>query len=129
MKYHGSCNCKKVRFEVDLDLSKGTFKCNCTYCTKNRFWGASVKPEAFRLLSDEKDVAMSGINIERMFCPKCGVSIGGRGNQAGAGGKFIAISLASLDDLDPKDWAAAPVAYVDGRNDRWDKAPEFIAHL
>jgi hypothetical protein len=47
--YHGSCHCKRVTFEADLDLSKGTGKCNCTYCWKIRNWSALGKPDQLRV--------------------------------------------------------------------------------
>ena len=43
--YHGSCHCGAVRFEAELDLAGETSKCNCSICTKARFW-KSVVPAA-----------------------------------------------------------------------------------
>ncbi|PKA14676.1 GFA family protein [Leptospira haakeii] len=128
-KYLGSCKCKKVRFEAWIDLSQGTFKCNCTSCVKVRFWGASVSPKNFRYLEGETELNIYSTRIDVMFCKHCGVRIGGAGDFPDAGGEFIAINLGSLDNLDPKEWAEAPVHYLDGLHDRWDREPEYILHL
>jgi hypothetical protein len=40
-----------------------------------------------------------------------------------------AIQVSLLDDLDPEELAAAPVRYVDGRRDRFDRAPDDVRFL
>ena len=47
--YHGGCHCGAVRFECELDLAGITSKCNCSICTKTRFWKAIARADDFRL--------------------------------------------------------------------------------
>jgi hypothetical protein len=128
--FHGSCDCGKVRFEVKLDLNAGTFKCNCTSCTKWRFWPAIATPVDLTMISGEKDLTEFGEpqGNRNYFCKHCGIKPFGRGRTPD-GQEIVGVSLASLDDLDPREWALAPVKYIDGRNDRWDREPEFVGHL
>ena len=51
--YVGGCHCQLVRFEARIDFSNGTSKCNCSFCSRLRFWHVKVRREEFRLLSDE----------------------------------------------------------------------------
>ena len=53
--YHGACHCGALRFEVDLDLSAGTIKCNCSYCAKSRFWHARTELQDFRASGEATD--------------------------------------------------------------------------
>ena len=39
------------------------------------------------------------------------------------GGVFYAVQVPLLDDVDPEELAAAPIQYVDGRHDHFDRAP------
>lgn len=131
--YHGSCHCGRVRYRVELDLSAGTSKCNCSICTKSRGWGALTKPESFWLLSGEEALTRYKFTPEstagREFCRYCGLGAFGRGHVPELGGDFVCIQLASLDDATPGELIEAPVQYCDGRHNNWWNPPAETRHL
>ena len=130
--YHGGCHCGTVRFECDLDLADGTSRCNCSICTKTRFWKAIVRADAFHLLRGEEaltDYQFGHNAIHHFFCSRCGVKPLGSGEMEALGGRFYAVEVACLDDATEKDLAEGPVVYEDGRNDRWDLAPAETRYL
>jgi hypothetical protein len=129
--YHGSCHCGAVRFEADIDLAQGTIKCNCTICTKMRFWAAAVQPAAFRLLAGAEALGEYRYHTKRdghFFCKHCGIHTFCTGESPRLGA-FHAVVLACLDDLPVDELLAAPVRYLDGRNDNWVTPPGEIRHL
>lgn len=130
--YKGSCHCGEVRFEVDLDLAAGTGRCNCSICSKQRAWNAIVSPQDFRLVEGEEylNVYQFGNRAgHHMFCRQCGIRSFGRGYLEEIGGDYIAINVAALDNVDPRELRDTPVRYFDGRNDNWWAEPAETAHL
>lgn len=133
--YHGSCHCKAVSFEADIDLENGTSKCNCTICWKQRMWNArTTTPDGFRLLSGEDKLADYGKSGEwgeghHRFCTTCGIATHGHGNLLGFGGEYVSVHLAALDDLAIAELVAAPVTFMDGLHDNWQNPPEETRHL
>jgi len=130
--YAGSCHCGAVRFEVDMDLSTGTSRCNCSICSKTRAWSAVVKPPAFRLLKGEdtlSDYQFGSKNGHHLFCKQCGVRPFGRGYVEQIGGDFVSINLGALDNASDDELASAPVQFMNGRDDDWFNAPKVSRHL
>jgi len=126
--YSGSCHCGKVRFEAEMDLAQGTARCNCSMCTKTRSWIGFVPPQQFNLLSGaelqtEYQWTPPGKDQPRIkyhFCSTCGTRMPAWGDISELGGEIYAVPIATLDDIDIEELAAAPIMYIDGRHDSDD---------
>ena len=131
--YRGSCQCKRVQFEADIDLSLGTGKCNCTICWKHRWWSVRVAPGDFRSLSGEGELVHLPSPILRQnggSCRHCGVRMYFQIDKADWNdGAYVSVNVASLDNLATADLLAAPVTYMDGRADNWWTVPTETRHL
>jgi hypothetical protein len=133
--YHGSCHCGAVTFEAGIDLDKGTGKCNCTFCWKQRMWNAGrLQPGDFRLLTGQDALADYGKSgdwgeTHHRFCSRCGIATHGHGRIQAMGGDYVSVHLAALDDLPVADLVAAPVRYMDGLHDDWQNTPTQTRHL
>jgi hypothetical protein len=120
--YRGSCHCGAVAFETKIDFDKGTTRCNCSICTKSRFWFAFVQTEDFKVEKGEDQLfdyswvppGKSEAHLHYLFCKTCGV----RTHAAGNGGEFYAVSIAALDGIEQDaDKLAKSLKYHDGRHD------------
>jgi len=129
--YKGSCHCGNIKYEVDLDLSRGTSKCNCTFCLKARAWSAFVKPAEFRL---KKSEGLASYHAHpqaplKHHCAKCGVRTHSTGDADYMGGPFVAVSVNTLDEVSPEVFAGAPVRYSDGLHNNWQNPPSETRYL
>ncbi|ETR74848.1 aldehyde-activating protein [Afipia sp. P52-10] len=130
--YTGSCHCGAVRYEADIDLATGTGRCNCSICKKTRNWATIVKPDAFRLLTDEDalaDYQFGSKSAHHLFCKHCGVRPFGRGDIPEIGGAYVAIQVATLDNAEPDELIEAPLKYFNGRDNDWWSEPDETRHL
>ena len=65
-----------------------------------------------------------------LFCRHCGVRPFEWVDVPNASGsKYFKINVGCLDGVDVEELMAAPVTYVDGRNDKWDSSPTETRHL
>jgi hypothetical protein len=129
--YSGGCHCGAVHYEVDLDLNQGTVKCNCSICSKARAWLVGVDPASFRLLKGEdalSEYQFGPKRIRHLFCRTCGIKSFGRGRMPD-GSEMVAVLLSCLENVTDAELAAAPVVFVNGRQDDFTSAPEITAHL
>lgn len=129
--YQGSCHCGAVKFETDLDVAAGTFKCNCSICFKSRAWMAFVPAGAFRLKQgseDLRDYQFGRKRLHHLFCARCGVRPFSRGTD-GKGNEQYAIRVNCLDGVDPQELIGAPIRYFNMLHDDVKSPPEETRHL
>lgn len=129
--FYGSCHCGAVRFHADIDLTAGTMRCNCSFCLKIRCWAVAVPSEHFTLLTGEGDLTPYQFGARRethYFCKHCGVRPFGKATSPRRG-NFYGVSVTCLDNATVDALANAPVTYVDGRHDEWDRPPAETRHL
>lgn len=126
--YHGACHCGATAFDAALDFAQGTIRCNCSVCSKSRFWFAIVPGEDFKLTKGEEQLSdytwippgKTEAHLHYRFCKHCGIRMYAEGN----GGDFYAVSIATLDGIEQDaDQLAATLKYNDGRNDDLKHAP------
>ena len=66
----------------------------------------------------------------RGFCKNCGVIPYGWVDAAEWNpAPYVSVNVAALDDLDPEELMAAPVQYMNGRDNDWWHAPKETRHL
>jgi hypothetical protein len=128
--YRGRCHCGAVRFEADLDLTRTSYRCNCSICRRTRFWPAVATPEGFRLLSGESELTQYLFHTrknEHYFCRHCGVRPFGVGTETPVG-KMVGVNLGCLEEVSEEELSRIPITYVDGLHDRFTP-PEHVSHL
>ena len=128
--YSGSCHCGALQFEADIDVARGTEKCNCTICVKMRLWSFRVAPENMRVLAGQdfiQDYTYGKHVAHHWFCRRCGVRPFERVELSHE--TYFNVSVACLDGLDLDELVSAPIQYQDGFHDAWDQIPQETRHL
>lgn len=114
MSYQGSCHCREVRFEVDVDLAH-PITCNCSYCQRRGSILAFTPASNFSLQSGEDKLTeyrFNTRNIQHLFCSVCGMESFARA--AGPDGTpMVAINIRCLEGVDP--YSLEPTMF-DGRS-------------
>lgn len=113
-RYVGGCQCGKVRYEVEADLSS-TFSCNCSRCGRLGTILTFTPEENFTLLQGGDALTEYQFNkhvIHHLFCATCGVQSFSRGSRPD-GAKMVAVNTRCLDGVDVDDLDPTK---VDGRS-------------
>lgn len=75
-KYHGSCHCGAVHYDVTLDLEQPVLLCNCSICSRSGTMLTFVPTEQFHLNKGDGNLTSYKFNkqvIDHLFCKTCGI--------------------------------------------------------
>jgi hypothetical protein len=115
MKYHGSCHCGRVAFEVEGEIG-AVIECNCSICSKKGSLLWFVPREAVRFTTPESEANEYLFNkhaIHHRFCPTCGIHPYAVGKEPKQGREMAAINVRCLEGVDP---SKLEVKAFDGRS-------------
>jgi hypothetical protein len=76
MKYHGSCHCRAVQFEVEANDQLEVDNCSCTICAKSGYLHLIVPKRNFILIAGEEKLQTYTFNTkvaQHKFCSVCGI--------------------------------------------------------
>ncbi|KYQ93077.1 glutathione-dependent formaldehyde-activating [Tieghemostelium lacteum] len=129
--YNGSCHCKAITYEAEMDLSQGTGKCNCSICFKSRNWIAFIKDvNQFKLLTGKEmlgNYQFGKKTCTHHFCKACGVRVYLYGNMGNF--DFICLNVPTIDNLSQKEFSELTIKCSNGASDDFYNQPEFFSHL
>lgn len=132
-RYLGSCHCKQLKFEANVDLEAGTGRCNCTYCFATRNWTVRGKPEDFKWISGETQASTYSFRENSLnkhyFCKKCGTTICTIGDIPQTVGPYVSVRVSTLHGVTPEQLAALPIRYMDGLHEDWFHEPKITSYL
>jgi len=114
MKYNGSCQCGRVKFEVEGKI-ESALSCNCSMCQRKGSLLWFVPRDAFRLLTPEENAGTYTFNkhvIKHRFCLNCGIHSYADGTDP-KGNKMAAVNIRCLEGVE---LASIPVKHFDGRS-------------
>ncbi len=101
MTYTGACHCKKVTFEVEMEM-KGIISCNCSYCSIKGLLLGFVPRSDFKVLTGEENLTTYKFNkhvIDHTFCNYCGTQAFSFGTGPD-GSAVVAINIRALHGVD-----------------------------
>jgi hypothetical protein len=129
--FHGSCHCGKIKFQANLDLTKGSGKCNCTFCRKNSYWSIKTSLEDFKLLQGQDSITEYSNNRDfgyYVFCKHCGTMPYGISTKTEWTQEGPSIKISSLDDMSTEEMNSLSIQYYHGIDDTWHTItdPEII---
>jgi hypothetical protein len=114
MKYSGSCQCGKVRFDVDTEIAQ-VISCNCSRCRRLGALLAAAPKSQFTLLAGKDDLSEFQFNkhlVHHYFCASCGIQpyAEGKGRD---GSDMVMVNVRCLESVDPDSFK---VMKFDGAN-------------
>jgi len=74
-KYHGTCHCGAVRFEIETDFTELT-RCDCSICRRKNALMVQVHESRFKLLAGEDSLTEYQFHTRtarHYFCKICGI--------------------------------------------------------
>ncbi|HSC67366.1 MAG TPA: GFA family protein [Cellvibrio sp.] len=113
MKYHGSCHCGNIKFEVEGNIDSA-ISCNCSICQRKGLLLSFFPADQFTLLSSGENVGSYTFNkhvIRHKFCQVCGVSPYSEGRDP-EGNQMVAVNIRCLENVELE---KIPLHPVNGR--------------